>query len=119
VPFYSVVSAGNRHAQAEALDRLPGVSNYFVGRDSRRWRSNVPSYSHVRFDDVYRGVDVIYYGRQSELEYDLMLGSVPWKPTVFSSNVVASRRSAIGGQRVRDFSRGVDRLQRELRISPR
>src|SRR3954454_19520685 len=28
-------------ARTEALDALPGVSNYFVGKNSRQWRTNI------------------------------------------------------------------------------
>ncbi|MGH9783221.1 MAG: SBBP repeat-containing protein, partial [Terriglobia bacterium] len=61
------------------LDELPGKSNYFIGNDPKKWRTNVPSYSKVRYENVYAGVDLIYYGRQGQLEYDFVVapGAVP------------------------------------------
>ena len=54
-----------------AADRLPGSSNYFVGRDAAKWRRDVPSYARVDFDEVYPGVDLSYYGTAAgALEYD-------------------------------------------------
>jgi hypothetical protein len=32
---------GNRHARLEPLDRLPGISNYFIGNDRSKWRIDV------------------------------------------------------------------------------
>ena len=56
---------------SEGLDPLPGVSNYFIGKDPSRWRTRVPHYAKVLVRDVYPGVDVVYYGNQGKLEYDL------------------------------------------------
>jgi len=54
-------------------DQLPGTSNYFIGKDPAKWRRNVPQFARVRYHDVYPGVDLIYYGREGELEYDFEL----------------------------------------------
>src|SRR3712207_740566 len=31
---------------------------------------SVPTYGRVRYAEVYRGVDLVYYGNQRQLEYD-------------------------------------------------
>jgi hypothetical protein len=61
-----------RSPKIEGLDLLPARTNYFLG-DRSHWRTNVPTYSRVRYDQVYRGIDVVYYGRQNQLEYDFIL----------------------------------------------
>ena len=38
------------------FDRLPSESNYFVGNDPAKWRSNVPHYARTRLDGVYPGI---------------------------------------------------------------
>jgi Tol biopolymer transport system component/subtilisin-like proprotein convertase family protein len=48
-------------------------SNYFLGTDRSRWRTDVQHFDGVRFDGVYPGIDVVYYGRQSTLEYDFIV----------------------------------------------
>jgi len=63
----------NPTAQIEGLDRLPGISNYFIGDDSAKWRTNVPHYSKVRYQDVYPGIDLVYYNSQQHLEYDFIV----------------------------------------------
>ena len=45
-------------------------SNYFIGTDPRRWTHDVPHYGQVEYRGVYPGVDVLYYGKQRQLEYD-------------------------------------------------
>jgi hypothetical protein len=57
----------------EPGQRLPGISNYFKGKDPAKWRTNVPHYSSVRFREVYEGVDVLYYSGKGRIEYDLIV----------------------------------------------
>jgi hypothetical protein len=55
-------------------DRLPGVSNYFIGNDPRAWRTNIPQYGRVTYQDLYPGIDLTFYGNQADrLEYDFAL----------------------------------------------
>ena len=51
-------------------DQLTARSNYFVGNDRSKWQTNIPTYSRVRYQQVYPGVDLVYYGRQGHLEND-------------------------------------------------
>ena len=57
-------------AAAEGGNELAGKANYFVGDDSSKWRTEVPTYARVSYREVYPGVDVVYYGNQRQLEYD-------------------------------------------------
>jgi uncharacterized protein (TIGR03437 family) len=66
---------GNPTAQAEGLEALPGRSNYLLGNDRAKWRTNVANYAKVKYRGVYRGVDMVYYGNQRQLEYDLVVGA--------------------------------------------
>src|SRR6185369_10124350 len=35
--------------------------------------TNVPSFAKVRYASVYPGIDLVYYGNQSQLEYDFVV----------------------------------------------
>ena len=59
--------------QVEGLEELPGKSNYFIGNDPAKWRSNIPSYAKVKYGDIYPGVDLVCYGNQRQLEYDFVI----------------------------------------------
>ena len=51
-----------------------GVTNYLIGNDARQWRTGVTGYAQVEYHNVFRGVDVVYYGnRQRQLEYDFVV----------------------------------------------
>jgi len=66
--------AGARPAsRVAALEPLASTANYFIGSDPARWRRHVPAYRKVRYERVLPGVDVIYYGRRQQLEYDLVV----------------------------------------------
>ena len=64
----------NAHAAVSGGDELPGKANYFIGNDPSKWRTNVPTYAKVKYEGVYPGVDLVYYGSQSgTLEYDFVV----------------------------------------------
>jgi hypothetical protein len=63
----------NSAAQAAGLDQQTGVSNYFVGSDPSKWLHNVPHYGQVEYQSLYRGIDLVYYGNQTQLEYDFVV----------------------------------------------
>ncbi len=56
-----------------ADEALPGIVNYFIGNDQTRWLSGVPTYGRVRYAAVQPGIDLVYYGRDGALEYDLVV----------------------------------------------
>jgi beta-propeller repeat-containing protein len=60
----------NRKPRFEPLDKQPGVSNYFLGNDPSKWRTNIANYGKIALRDVYPGIDLVFYGHQRQLEYD-------------------------------------------------
>jgi beta-propeller repeat-containing protein len=60
----------NPKLRFEPLDKQPGISNYFIGNDPSKWRTNVPNYGRVALREVYPGIDLIFYGNERQLEYD-------------------------------------------------
>src|SRR5438477_122764 len=55
------------------LDELPGKANYFIGQDPAKWPTNVPTYAKVQYENIYPGIDLLYYGNQRQLEYDFVV----------------------------------------------
>ena len=71
---YSASSGSARTPAAQAVGSgpLPGIVSYFPdGRvDSP---VSAPAYRRVRYDDVYPGIDLVYYSRARSLEYDFVV----------------------------------------------
>ena len=67
------LAGANLNPKREGLDPLPGKANYLIGNDHGRWHKDASTFARVKYHDVYPGVDLIYYGNQQNLEYDLVL----------------------------------------------
>ena len=63
----------NPQASVTGQDQLPGTSNYFIGNDPSQWHTNIANYGQVAYQDVYPGVNLVYYGNQQQLEYDFVV----------------------------------------------
>src|SRR5580704_2461572 len=61
---------GGRPAIGVPESELPGKVNYIIGRDPSKWELGLPTFRRVRYQDIYPGVDVVYYGNQRQLEFD-------------------------------------------------
>ena len=59
--------------EVSGLEKLPGKSNYLIGNDRSKWHTNIPHYAKVKYEDIYPGIDLVYYGNQRQLEYDFVV----------------------------------------------
>jgi hypothetical protein len=46
----------NPDPQIAGIDELTAKSNYFVGRDPKKWHTHIPTFARVRFGNIYPGV---------------------------------------------------------------
>ena len=91
----------NPAAKVIGVNELPGKSNYLIGNDPKKWRTNVPTYGRVRYENIYPGVDLVYYGKQGgQLEYDFVVapGADPGAIAlaIDAGGQVSSRQKAAG-----------------------
>lgn len=109
------LSGTNPQAQATGLDELPGKSNYFLGRDRRKWHTNIPMYAKIKFKEVYPGIDLLYYGNQRRLEYDFIV-SPGADPKAIKLSFQGARKLELtpGGKLVLHAAGGQIRLVRSL-----
>ena len=52
-----------------------GRVNYFIGNNSAKWHTKVPTYGRVRYKNLYPGIDLVYYGNHEQLEYDFAISA--------------------------------------------
>jgi hypothetical protein len=67
------LNGSNPTPKVRGVDQLFGKSYYFIGNDPKKWQNAVPNYARVRYQAVYPGIDLIYYGTQRQLEYDFVV----------------------------------------------
>ena len=53
--------------------RLPFSSNFFIGNDSGGWRTDVPNYEEVVYQNLYDGIDLIYHPVPSSVKYEFIV----------------------------------------------
>ena len=71
--FQMKLAKANSKAVPTAEQQLPGKSNYFIGNDSAKWLRGVPQFARVRYQDVYPGINLVFYGNDGHLEYDFQV----------------------------------------------
>ncbi len=64
---------GNPSTRAVGQEPLAGKVNYLRG-DASRSLTDVPTFRRAAFQGVYPGIDLAWYGKQGQLEYDFTVG---------------------------------------------
>jgi hypothetical protein len=65
----------------ETLDPRPGTTSYIIGNWSDKWITGIPHFGRIVRRNLYDGIDLVLYGSESNLEYDLAIraGADPGK----------------------------------------
>lgn len=63
----------NRNPRSEGLDLMEYKCNYFMGNEPDKWRTDVPNYESIKYEEVYPGIDLKYYGNGRQMEYDFIV----------------------------------------------
>ena len=104
-----------RNPRAAGRNPLLGKVNYFLGNDPSRWRTDIPTFGRVEYADVYRGIDLAYYGNHGCLEYDFIVAPGA-DPAAIRIETGGARKIQVdgGGNLVLDTSRGEVRFLRPV-----
>jgi hypothetical protein len=71
--FFRLRFAGaNPQAEVSGIEELPGKSSYFSGPNQKSWHASIPHYAKVKYSGIYPGIDLIFYERGGQLEYDFV-----------------------------------------------
>jgi hypothetical protein len=102
-------------ARVSGLDELPGKSNYFIGNDPNKWRTNVPTYARAKYQAIYPGVDLVFYGNQRQLEHDFVVAPGA-DPSTVAFRLQGSKEVSLdaGGNLVIAVDGGEVRFERPL-----
>jgi hypothetical protein len=63
----------NQKPAIAGVSETQSKSNYFIGDDSKKWKTNIANFERVKYKDIYHGIDLVFYGKQGVLEYDFIV----------------------------------------------
>jgi hypothetical protein len=58
------LAGSNPSGNVSGVGRLSATSNYFIGNDPAAWRRGISNYSKAKYESVYPGIDLVWYGNQ-------------------------------------------------------
>jgi Bacterial Ig-like domain (group 3)/FG-GAP-like repeat/Beta-propeller repeat/FG-GAP repeat len=85
---------------------LPGKINYIRGNDPKKWQIGLATYENVTYPNAYPGIDVVYYGNQQQLEFDLLVNPGA-EPEAIRLKVGGAERLSIDGSGALDLGDGL------------
>jgi hypothetical protein len=62
-------------ASPEGNDQLEGRSSYLIGADASKWIRRIPHFGRIRYNDIYPGISLAFYGNGDALEHDFQLAA--------------------------------------------
>jgi hypothetical protein len=63
----------NRQATIAGENKLPGHSSYLRGSNEAGWLRGIARFARVRYEQLYPGINLLFYGNGDELENDYVL----------------------------------------------
>jgi hypothetical protein len=71
--------------QVVGEEQLPGIVNTFIGRDPAGWHTSIPTYRSIIYEQLYRGIDLLYDGSEGVLKGTYLVapganpGEIRWR----------------------------------------
>lgn len=70
----TIVSASflnsNTNCKTTTKYRSTAYRNYFLGNDKSHWATNVWGYSHIQYNSLYNGIDLLFLEQEGQLKYE-------------------------------------------------
>jgi len=63
----------NKDPEIIAENKQEGKVNYFIGNDPNKWKTNIPTYQAVVYKEIYKNIDMKFYGNNQQMEYDIIV----------------------------------------------
>jgi hypothetical protein len=88
---------GAMPASIAGVEELAGKANYLMGGDPSKWHAGISTYRKVKYEQLYPGVDLLFYGNPRQLEYDFILAPGA-DPSILRLGVQGADRLEIDGR---------------------
>ncbi|MEZ2232093.1 SBBP repeat-containing protein [Microcoleus sp.] len=69
----SSLANSNPNPTISGLEKLPGFANFILGEDSSQWRTDVPTFNGVVYQNVYQGIDRVFKGTEGQLKSEFLV----------------------------------------------
>lgn len=63
----------NQTRAIRGLEKQKTTVNYFIGGDSSKWRTRIPTFKSIVYESIYPGIDLRVYGKGNALEYEFIV----------------------------------------------
>jgi uncharacterized repeat protein (TIGR01451 family) len=67
------LEGANPEPKITGIEPLEAKTNYYLGNVPKAWHTDVATFGKVRYEKIYPGIDMVFYGNQGQLEYDLIV----------------------------------------------
>ena len=57
----------------QGREKLRHSSNFFYGNSPSRWKTDVPNYNAIMYNNLYNGIDLLYTTSEQGLKYDFII----------------------------------------------
>ena len=94
------------NVEASGVDERDGRYNYFIGNDERKWGRNCRAFASVRLENLYDGIDAVYYLDKGMPRYDLIVAP--------GADIARVRMSVEGADGIRLLANGGIALRTSL-----
>ncbi|VVB67772.1 Beta-propeller repeat protein [uncultured archaeon] len=71
--FVKMSFEGSTPGQVVGEEPLPGTANFFLGNDSSKWVTQIPTYGSIKYESLYPGIDLVFKGKEGSLKHELLL----------------------------------------------
>ena len=102
----------NRQAVMRGTAEMPGKINYLLGNEPQHWRTGVATFARLQVDQLYPGIDLVYYGNHRQLEYDFEVAPRA-DPALISFRFEGVDRLAIGPEGDLVLTLGEDQVRHQ------
>ncbi len=63
----------HKDVRIDGQEQQDGRVNYFLGKGPAKWKTNIPTYGSIVYQEAYPGIDFRFYGSNQRLEYDVII----------------------------------------------
>jgi gliding motility-associated-like protein len=71
--IYAKFLGANNNPTLEKNKRTPEYYNFFKGNDRSKWATDVKAYKEVVYEDLYDGIDLVFFEKEGALKYEYIL----------------------------------------------